>query len=77
MMFLLYKEGLRIVITTANLIARDWDQKTQGYRNNHLLLIFLSCEAFHLTFMDRDDLSVLLFIVIIIIIISFFLAVNK
>lgn len=30
MMFLLYKEGLRIVITTANLIARDWDQKTQG-----------------------------------------------
>lgn len=30
MMFLLYKEGLRIVITTANLIARDWDKKTQG-----------------------------------------------
>lgn len=30
MMFLLYKEGLRVVITTANLIAMDWDQKTQG-----------------------------------------------
>ena len=42
MMFLLYKEGLRIVITTANLIARDWDQKTQGYRNNHLLFLSLS-----------------------------------
>ena len=38
-MFLLYKEGLRIVITTANLIARDWDQKTQGYRKNHLLFL--------------------------------------
>lgn len=30
MMFLLYKEGLRVVITTANLISMDWDQKTQG-----------------------------------------------
>lgn len=30
MMFLLYKEGLRVVISTANLIAMDWDQKTQG-----------------------------------------------
>lgn len=31
MMLLLYKEGLKVVITTANLIAMDWDQKTQGY----------------------------------------------
>ncbi|CAH3145245.1 unnamed protein product [Pocillopora meandrina] len=30
MMLLLYKEGLKVVITTANLIAMDWDQKTQG-----------------------------------------------
>ncbi|XP_020608850.1 tyrosyl-DNA phosphodiesterase 1-like [Orbicella faveolata] len=32
MMLLLYKEGIKVVITTANLIAMDWDQKTQGYR---------------------------------------------
>ena len=31
MMFLLYEEGLRIVVHTANLIEKDWDQKTQGY----------------------------------------------
>ena len=24
-------KGLRVVINTANLIAMDWDQKTQGY----------------------------------------------
>ena len=30
-MLLLYTEGMRVVITTANLIERDWDQKTQGY----------------------------------------------
>jgi tyrosyl-DNA phosphodiesterase-1 len=30
MMFLRYDCGLRVVIHTANLIARDWDQKTQG-----------------------------------------------
>jgi tyrosyl-DNA phosphodiesterase-1 len=30
MMLLLYTEGLRVVITTANLIHSDWDQKTQG-----------------------------------------------
>ena len=24
-------KGLRVVISTANLIAMDWDQKTQGY----------------------------------------------
>ena len=30
MMLLLYKNGLRVVIHTANLIPKDWDQKTQG-----------------------------------------------
>ncbi|KAM4690562.1 tyrosyl-DNA phosphodiesterase 1 [Rhinophrynus dorsalis] len=30
MMLLLYKEGLRIVIHTSNLIRDDWHQKTQG-----------------------------------------------
>ncbi|KAM5339816.1 tyrosyl-DNA phosphodiesterase 1 [Glossophaga mutica] len=30
MMLLLYKEGLRVVIHTANLIRADWHQKTQG-----------------------------------------------
>ncbi|XP_074764629.1 tyrosyl-DNA phosphodiesterase 1 isoform X1 [Athene noctua] len=30
MMLLLYKEGLRVVIHTSNLIAEDWHQKTQG-----------------------------------------------
>ena len=31
MMLLAYKDGLRVVIHTANLIEKDWDQKTQGY----------------------------------------------
>ena len=30
-MLLLYEEGLRVVIHTANLISADWHQKTQGY----------------------------------------------
>lgn len=30
MMFLLYTTGLRVVILTANLVAQDWAQKTQG-----------------------------------------------
>ncbi|CAH2328016.1 tyrosyl-DNA phosphodiesterase 1 [Pelobates cultripes] len=30
MMLLLYKEGLRVVIHTSNLIHEDWHQKTQG-----------------------------------------------
>ncbi|XP_030071130.1 tyrosyl-DNA phosphodiesterase 1 [Microcaecilia unicolor] len=30
MMILLYKEGLRVVIHTSNLIREDWHQKTQG-----------------------------------------------
>ena len=31
MMLLHFKEGLRVVIHTANLIPKDWDQKTQGW----------------------------------------------
>jgi tyrosyl-DNA phosphodiesterase-1 len=30
MMFLLYKNGMRVVIHTANLIPGDWEQKTEG-----------------------------------------------
>jgi tyrosyl-DNA phosphodiesterase-1 len=30
MMFLLYKNGMRVVIHTANLIAEDWAKKTEG-----------------------------------------------
>ncbi|XP_064403592.1 tyrosyl-DNA phosphodiesterase 1-like isoform X2 [Halichondria panicea] len=30
MMFLRYKSGMRVIVHTANLIAKDWDQKTQG-----------------------------------------------
>eukprot|EP00794_Sanderia_malayensis_P003741 gene3741-4263_t len=30
MMFLLYDDGLRVIIHTANLVEQDWDQKTQG-----------------------------------------------
>ena len=33
MMLLQYREGMRVVIHTANLIHKDWDQKTQGYVN--------------------------------------------
>ena len=31
MMFLFYEEGLRVVITTANLVPCDWAKKTQGF----------------------------------------------
>ncbi len=31
MMLLRYESGMRVIIHTANLIAKDWDQKTQGY----------------------------------------------
>lgn len=31
MMLLRYEGGMRVVVHTANLIAKDWDQKTQGY----------------------------------------------
>ena len=30
MMFLVYKSGMRVVIHTSNMIAQDWNQKTQG-----------------------------------------------
>lgn len=31
MMLLLYEDGMRVVIHTANMVEQDWDQKTQGY----------------------------------------------
>jgi len=31
MMLLLYDDGLRVVIHTANLVDGDWAKKTQGY----------------------------------------------
>lgn len=30
MMLLLFNNGMRVIIHTANLIEKDWDQKTQG-----------------------------------------------
>jgi hypothetical protein len=33
MMLLLYTTGMRIVVHTANLIEKDWHQKTQGYHS--------------------------------------------
>ena len=36
MMLLAYREGLRVVIHTANLIHKDWDQKSQGQVNSHI-----------------------------------------
>ena len=30
-MLLLYDDGLRVVIHTANLVEGDWARKTQGY----------------------------------------------
>lgn len=30
MMLLLYEDGMRVVIHTANMVEQDWDQKTQG-----------------------------------------------
>ena len=38
MMFLAYRNGMRVVVHTANLIQKDWDQKTQG-----LELFFYVC----------------------------------
>ncbi len=35
MMLLAYSKGMRVVIHTANLIEKDWDQKTQGYMYIH------------------------------------------
>ena len=31
MMLLQYSDGMRVVIHTANLVHKDWDQKTQAY----------------------------------------------
>lgn len=31
MMLLQYKDGLRVVVHTANLVPDDWYEKTQGY----------------------------------------------
>ncbi|CAK9296990.1 unnamed protein product [Gordionus sp. m RMFG-2023] len=31
MIFILYKDGLRVIILTANMIQEDWDAKTQGF----------------------------------------------
>nr|XP_039264827.1 tyrosyl-DNA phosphodiesterase 1-like [Styela clava] len=42
MMFLKYKEGIRIVIHTANLVERDWFQKTQGIWVSPL---FIECQS--------------------------------
>lgn len=60
MMLLAYKEGMRVVIHTANLIQKDWDQKTQGSEgdvrlrgkgrsNDHLYMInnlMIHCNAY-------------------------------
>lgn len=37
MMFLLYKEGFRVIIHTSNIVESDWAQKTQGMWISHLL----------------------------------------
>ncbi|XP_065683636.1 tyrosyl-DNA phosphodiesterase 1 isoform X1 [Hydra vulgaris] len=39
MMFLFYSTGLRIIITTANLVEQDWFQKTQGIWKSPLFAI--------------------------------------
>ena len=41
MMLLEYREGMRVIIHTANLIHKDWDQKTQG-ENVHYSCHFLT-----------------------------------
>jgi len=40
MMLLLYDDGLRVVIHTANLVDGDWAKKTQGY-DLHLLALHI------------------------------------
>lgn len=55
MMLLLYKEGIKVVITTANLIAMDWDQKTQGY---NWLNVYLYSTLFYI-FYVLNSLSVI------------------
>lgn len=44
MMLLLYEDGMRVIIHTANLIAKDWDQKTQGYSYMYSYIIILSSQ---------------------------------
>ena len=41
MMLLLYDDGLRVVIHTANLVDGDWAKKTQGY-DLHLIALHVS-----------------------------------
>jgi len=38
MMLLLYDDGLRVVIHTANLVDGDWAKKTQGYGLHRIAL---------------------------------------
>jgi len=40
-MLLLYDDGLRVVIHTANLVDGDWAKKTQGY-DLHLIALHVS-----------------------------------
>ena len=45
MMLLLYDDGLRVVIHTANLVDGDWAQKTQGYVCAFNFIILYRCQA--------------------------------
>lgn len=57
MMFLLYKEGLRVVIHTANLIHKDWDQKTQGsvLLSQHILILISLYSVWMSPICPRND----------------------
>ena len=59
MMFLLYKEGLRVVIHTANLIHKDWDQKTQGsaLSSQHILILISLYSVWMSPIFPRNDSS--------------------
>ena len=59
MMFLLYKEGLRVVIHTANLIHKDWDQKTQGsaLSSQHILMLISLYSVWMSPIFPRNDSS--------------------
>ena len=43
MMLLQYSDGMRVVIHTANLIHKDWDQKTQAYVYGTIIIIVMQC----------------------------------
>lgn len=45
MMFLKYKHGMRVVVTTANLIEEDWELKTQGVWISELFPCLSSMES--------------------------------